>query len=117
MPNKRQLKKRISYVCGDLAGDLILSSYYVKGIDRNQVNKILTEIAELQEDSRAKVSFGFDKARKSFENEQAYNRARRSYNKSAFLKLRKEFADRAIEIVKQMNELIPADVRKSVCEY
>lgn len=116
MANKRQLKKRISYVCGNLAGDLILASYSMKDIDRNAVNKILTEIAALQEDSRAKVSFNFDKTAKAFDSVHAYNKARKEYNAKAFGQLRKDFAERAMTIVKEMNELIPAEVRKAVSE-
>ncbi len=116
MANKRQLKKRISYVCGDLASDLILASYSMESIDRTKVNKILTDIATLQEDARAKVSFNFDKTVKAFDSKQAYNKARKEYNVQAFGKLRKDFSERAMDIVKQMNELIPADVRKTISE-
>lgn len=116
MANKRQLKKRISYVCGNLAGDLILASYASKDIDRKTVNKILTDIATLQEDTRAKASFNFDKTVKAFDTVQAYNKARRDYNAKAFEKLRKDFSEQAMAIVKQMNELIPADVRKAVSQ-
>lgn len=114
MANKRQLKKRISYVCGDLAGDLILGAHLIKGIDSEAVRKLLTEIAELQEETRAKVSFTFDKNTGAFDNKKEYNKARGAYNAQAFKKLRDDFGARAMEIVKEMNALIPADVRKTI---
>lgn len=116
MANKRQLKKRISYVCGDLAGDLILGSHLIDSIDNTTTRKLLTEIAELQEDARAKVSFNFDQAPSAFDSKQAYNKARSKYNAAAFKKLRDDFGKRAMEIVKEMNALIPADVRKTISE-
>lgn len=114
MANKRQLKKRISYVCGDLAADILFAARLFDGIDRGKVNEIVNEIAALQEDSRAKVSFSFDKSPRDFETRQAYRAARAAYNAAAFARLREEFSKRAMEIVKQMNEAVPADVRKAL---
>lgn len=115
MASKRATKKRISYVCGELASDILLASHFT-GVDRAEVNKIINEIATLQEESRAKVTFSFDKAVRDFESKAAYNKARSAYNKAAFAQLRKEFAEKANAIVKEMNAAIPADVRKSVAE-
>lgn len=110
--NKRQLKKRVSYVCGDLAADIILASYACDSIKRETVNEILNKIATLQEETRAKVSFSFDKTEKDFETPAEYHKARTAYNKKAFEKLRKEFGEKAMAIVKEMNAAVPADVRK-----
>jgi len=112
MATKRQLKKRISCVCGDLASDILIASHLFDGVDTKRVNEIINEIAALQEDARAKISFSFDKTPKDFDTPTAYRIARRRYNAKAFAQLRKEFGERAMAIVKQMNETIPADVRK-----
>jgi len=112
MANKRQLKKRISRVCGDLAADLLLASYLFDGVDREKVSNIINEIASLQEDSLAKASFSFDKVVRDYDTRSDYRTARRIYNAKAFAQLRKEFGERAMAIVKLMNEAVPADVRK-----
>ena len=67
MATKRQLKKRICCVCGDLASDILLASHLFEGVDRKKVNEIVNEIAALQEDALAKATFSFDKAVKDFE--------------------------------------------------
>ncbi len=114
MANKRQLKKNISRVCGDLAADLILASYSVGGIDRDKVDNILVQIASLQSESRAKVSFVFDKVAKDFATVKEYKAARQAYNRAAFDRLSKDFAETATAIVKEMNTLIPAEARQAV---
>ena len=40
MANKRELKKEIKYVCGDLAAECLLAKNFVKGVDA----KAMTEI-------------------------------------------------------------------------
>lgn len=116
MANKRQLKKKISYVCGALAADIVLAEYASDKVDTATVNKILTEIAALQDESLAHASFSFDKTEKDFPTAHDYRRARRAYYAEAFKKLRTEFADKANAIVKEMNEAVPAEVRKAVTE-
>lgn len=116
MANKRQLKKRIQYVCGDMAADLLQAYYLCDNIKDEDVNKLLNEIAFLQDSATAKASFFFDKVKKDFANPADYNKAHEAYNKKAFGTLREDFAAKANEIVKQMNGLVPADVRKAVSE-
>jgi len=111
MSSKRQLKKRINTICNDLADDMQHAAYLYDGIDEEKVYSVLTEIAKLQMESLAKVTFAFDKSVKEFENRRDYRRAMHRYKAAAYAKLRAEFADSAFEIVKRMNGLIPADVR------
>lgn len=115
MANLRYLKKRIDIVCEDLATDaLIAQALFPEKINEDSINAIINEIAALQEDTHALVKITFDKGRKEFEHEGAYRRARRTYFKVAYEKLNKEFVDRAIAIVDQLNEVVPEEVRKKV---
>lgn len=111
MASKRQLKKRISYVCGDLASEILTASEIIDGIDPADVNRIICRIAALQVHARDMVSVDFDKVPRDFESGRLYNNARHAYYKKAFASLRDEFASKVIDIVKDMNALIPADQR------
>lgn len=113
MANKRRLKKRISAVCGELAADILLASHF-ENVDYDSVCKVITEIASLQQESLAHTSFAYDKVAKDFATRAEYNRARSKYTATAFNKLREDFTKRATEIVKEMNAVIPADVREAV---
>ena len=95
MSSKRQLKKRINAICSDVANDIQHAAYLYPSMD----------------DSLSKVSFAFDKVRRDFASEHEYHKALHAYKAAAYARLRKEFADKAYEIVKRMNELVPADVR------
>lgn len=114
MANKRELKKKIQYVCGDLAADILLASYISEEVDREQADKLLAEIAGIQDEAIARASFWFDKTPKDFENTAAYHKARTAYNKAAFAALRKDFSDKINAVVKEMNALVPSDVRKTL---
>lgn len=115
MANKRELKKRIKALCGDLASDaLIATVLFPDKVETERINLIINEIAALQEDTLALTSFVYDRGRKDFANEGEYHRARRAYFATAYRKLNKDFIDRAIEIVRQLNEAVPEDARKAV---
>ena len=115
MANKRGLKKRIKYICGDLASDaLIASVLFPEKVDENKINAIINEIVALQEDTLALTSFVFDRGRREFANDGEYRAARKNYFSVAFKKLNKDFIERALEIVKQLNEVVPVDARRAV---
>ena len=115
MANKRNLKKSVYTVCGDLASDALLASILFEDkVDGNKINTIINEIAALQEDTLALVSFSYDKTPRDFESNAAYRKARHKYFSTAYKKLNKDFLDRAIEIVKQLNEAVPEDARRVV---
>lgn len=111
MANKRQLKKRVRYTCGDLAAEILIASHALKGFDRQQVAKIVTDIARLQEETLQHASFSFDKGRRSFDNAADYNKARTAYFRAAYKKLGLEFNEKVAAIVKEMNAAMPQAVK------
>lgn len=113
MANKRQLKKHIRYVCGDLAAEIMIASHALKGFDRDEVSRIVGRIASLQVSSLRHCSFNFDKASRDFESPAAYRRERSAYNRKAFARLRSEFRENVLSIVKDMNAAMPAEVREA----
>lgn len=107
MANKRNLKKRILYVCGDLAGECILSSEYIPSIDTEKMYNIIPDIASLQVETLKRVSFSYDKTVKDFATKQEYNKAKRAYFANAYKKLNADFLEAVKAIVKKMNEATP----------
>ena len=111
MANKRQLKKRVRYTCGDLAAELLMASHMLKGFDRQEVAEIIGEIAHLQEGTLRHATFSFDKSHASFENGAEYNKARTAYYRAAYKKLADEFNEKVGAIVKKMNAAMPQAVK------
>lgn len=64
MANKRLLKKQIKYICGDIAGECIMSRYLIPGIDAEKMESIVLEVATLQAATLKRVTFDFDKCKK-----------------------------------------------------
>ncbi|MFH8143180.1 MAG: hypothetical protein K1V88_07135 [Muribaculaceae bacterium] len=111
MANKRELKKEIKYVCGDLAAECLLAKNFVKGVDAKAMTEIITRIADLQISALNKVTFSFDKLPADFETGAAYRKARKEYFKKAFASLREKFYDKVNAIVKEMNAALPQEVK------
>lgn len=111
MANKRQLKKRVRYACGDMAAELLIASHCLKGFDRADVVRIVNDIARLQETTLANISFAFDKNNAAFDTPQAYRKARHAYFKAAYKKLCDEFEAQMAAIVKEMNAAMPQAVK------
>ena len=99
MASIRKVKKSVHYTCGDLAAEILIASHAIN------------DIASLQTDSISKCSFSFDKARKDFENEGAYNKAKAAYYHAAFKKLIDSFNERVVEIVKEMSAALPGKTK------
>ena len=51
MASKRNLKKQIRYICGEIAVECILARECVKDIDVAKMNEIVIKVADLQEKS------------------------------------------------------------------
>lgn len=112
MANKRDLKKQIKYICGEVAVECILAREYMEGINADKMNDVVFEIAELQQKSLKNATFAFDKTPKDFDNGKEYNRAANAYFKNAYKVFYAEFNKHIQAIVKQMNELLPAAQRE-----
>lgn len=114
MANKRDLKQMIRFVCGDIAGECIYAKACVEGIDDEKMDEIICKVALLQVKTTDRVSVCFDKNLKSFNNDKkAYNKARNQYYKACYSELKKEFKIALEEIVKEMNALLPQEVREA----
>jgi len=109
MANKRNLKKQIRYICGDLAGETILAREFLPDVDRDEANRIICDIAELQAENTCKIYFSFDKSARDFTSRHDYRKARRTYFASAFKTMRDEFNRSVGEIVHRMNALAGKD--------
>lgn len=117
MANKRQLKKQIRMVCGDLAGECALAAELIPGADRKEFNRLIGEIARLQTLALARISFVFDKDVRSFESAAEYKKAKEQFFATAMDKLIKDFTEQVNGIIKQMNSLLTKgqrDLQKSM---
>jgi len=111
MSNKRELKKEIRYVCGDVAAECLLAKSFVKGVDADAMTDIILRIADLQVNALATVTFSFDQQPHDFETRDAYRKARSAYFRKAYASLRGKFYAKVNDFVKEMNAAIPQQVR------
>lgn len=112
MANKRDLKKQIKYICGEVALECILTRECVEGTDSETLNNLVVRCAELQEKSLKNATFSFDKTPSDFESKAAYNKAAREYFHKAYATFYKEFNKNIQEIIDALNAAIPAAQRE-----
>lgn len=111
MASIRNTKKEIRYSCGDLASELLIAAYAIKGFDKSVATQSLIEIASMQIDAVGKCSFSFDHSRADFENGHEYRKARGKYVAAAFRKLNKEMLEKTQTIVDGMNAAMPQHIK------
>lgn len=111
--NKRLLKKEIRMICGALAGECVVAKITIPGIDPEELNQIIYELAGLQENALSRISFDFPQSPKSFENGHEYRKARKQYFAAAYRKLKGEFNAHIDAIVKKMNAALPAEQKEA----
>ena len=75
MANKRDLKKRIKFICGDIACECIMARNFIPGVDAEKMNNNIYEVASLQTSTLKRVSFVYDKVVADFESKKAYQKA------------------------------------------
>lgn len=111
--NKRLLKKEIRTICGALAGECVIAKITIPGINPESLNKIIYELAELQENALRRVSVSFPQTPSGFESAKAYKEAKSKYFKAAFASLKDEFNKHIENIVKEMNDALPAEQKEA----
>ena len=111
MASKRQLKKQIQIICGDVAGECLVARDLIPGFDYDKMTALIIEAATLQEATLRRVDFSFDHSRKDFPNKKEYNKAAKAYHKVAYKALSDEFNAKVAEIVKKMNAEMPQAVK------
>lgn len=112
MANKRQLKKAIKNVCGDIADVCIINRVCVPGVSAEEMNRLICEAAKLQCDTVERVSFAFDKTPGSFASGREYNAARAKYFRHAYAKLRDGLREGVMDIVSAMNAALPQEQKE-----
>lgn len=116
MANKRQLKRFIREVCSTLAVEIIMAREAFPEIERKDVHELVLKIARLQTLYLRCISIGFDRNPKDFESRAEYNKERRAYFKEAYKHLIEKFYVDYAEIVHEMNQALPEEVRRKIKE-
>lgn len=105
MNSKRDLKRQIRYICGDLVGECMLLGEIVADDKQDEVAQLIIDLAVLQENTISHASFAFDKSRRDFQSAADYNKARAAYHRAAFATLHREFNTAIADCLHRMNQL------------
>ena len=56
MANRRQLKKNVNYIAGELFAECLINTMAVPGIDAEKADKVLADILIMQDDFVSRIS-------------------------------------------------------------
>ena len=56
MANRRELKKGINYLCGELFAECVAAMHYQKPIRKEDVDNVMANVLNLQDDMLSRVS-------------------------------------------------------------
>jgi putative heme degradation protein len=113
MSKKRNLKKSICKVCGDIAAECVIACSVYEDLDGVKMGNIVVKVAELQQKTLKRTSFVFDKSTKAFASKQEYRKARQQYFKTAYKSLVASFNTDVLEIVKEMNATLTPEQKEA----
>lgn len=105
MQSKRDLKKQIRYICGDLVGECLLIGEVCPEEKLDDLNQLIIDLAVLQESTISKTNFSFDKCAKDFPSTHEYKQAKSKYVRQAFTTLHKQFNAALADCVHRMNDI------------
>lgn len=105
MQSKRDLKKQIRYICGDLVGECLLIGEICPEDKQNELGQLIVDLAVLQENTLSHCNFSYDKTSRDFATPAEYRRAKSAYYRSAYAALHQKFNARLSELVHKMNQI------------
>lgn len=105
MQSKRDLKKQVRYICGDLVGECLLIGEICPEEKLGELNQLIVDIAVLQEDTVSKANFSFDKSVRDFPSAHDFKKAKSAYYREAYATLHKQFNGALSDAVHRMNDI------------
>ena len=56
MASRRQLKKNVNYIAGELFAECLVSSLLIPGTDKDKADKVMADILRMQEEFISRIS-------------------------------------------------------------
>ena len=106
MANKRQMKKAINNACIEMANECLFAQQTFENTNPEDWEKVIDDIAMLQDQALKRVSVDFDKIPKDFANGKEYRKARRAYFQAVEKAIGKFMQEGGEKIVGEMNSLV-----------
>ncbi len=109
--NKRDFKKYVDALGASVIDEMIHYYYNVEGVDKEKIAKAMETVLGAVGKAKNNANIFFDRGMRSFENPEAYAKAKRNFFRQLFKKIEGEFDNEVNEGVKLFNEAIPEEVK------
>ena len=113
MSNKRNFKKYVSNLSSSICQDMMATYYNIEGIDVNGVDDAIVKVLQATELAIVNSNLKFDKVCSGYEDARLYSKEKRSFYKSMFRRINKDYVESLKEAVHKFNESIPQEIREA----
>lgn len=112
MKSKRSIKKQINRMADELSGKAMLVGTLTDS-DIEQIDSMVMLALDIQFNALSHINVSFDRTPRDFANGKEYRAARHAYYSKVYKAIRSELDTRLNEFVKQLNAMVPAELRES----
>lgn len=113
MENKREFKKYVEALGGSLVEEMMSTYYNEEGIDKARIENAIGKVLGAIGAAKSHANIFFDRGAKSFEDAQAYSKAKREFFRSLFKKINSDFSAEIDAAIKEFNAALPESVKAS----
>lgn len=112
MPNKRVFKKDVDALGASVIDEMVSAYYNVKDVDRDKISQAIEKVLFAIGKAKNNANVYFDKGVSAFESVEEYSKAKKSFFKTLFNKIEKEFGEDVNAALKLFNAALPAEEKK-----
>lgn len=109
MANKREFKKYADALGASVVDEMVSAYYNVKDVDNDKIAEAIKIALGAVGKAKNNANVCFDKGAKAFEDIAEYGKAKRTFFKALFDKIKTEFVEEINQALKEFNAALPAD--------
>lgn len=113
MANKREFKKFVEAVGGNVVSEMMTSYYNDKDADKEKIEHAIGRVLGATGAAKSNANVYFDRGVKSYADSREYTKAKAAFFKALFKKISGDFNREVNDAVKEFNAALPEDVKKS----
>lgn len=111
MANKREFKKNVEALGGELCENMMVTWYNVEGADKKAISNAIGKVLGGVEAARSHSNVFFDKGAKAFSNRHEYSKAKKAFFRQLFNKIIADYNQVINDALKEYNGALPQEVK------
>lgn len=112
MANKREFKKALDFMGGELCENMMLTYVNEEKSDKKKISEAIGKILAATDSARKNANIFFDRGPKGYADRKAYSKEKRNFFKTLFDKIVTDYNEAISESLKIFNSALPESVKE-----